>query len=115
VSLYISYSNPTSTSINPYGYFCLSLYETKGISLFLTRNTNTDLQAYFTPGKFCTLDNWEGPTVNDASLKVEIIYAGLKYPVTMAFLGDDTRHRMLGGTNKGLSHPVKINNRRSIE
>lgn len=42
-------------------------------TLFQTKNTNADLQGLARLGKICTLDNCEGPTVNDGSLKVEII------------------------------------------
>ena len=57
--------------------------------LFLTENNNDGYHAYSTLNKDCTVDICEEPTVDDANLKVEVISSGLKYPTTMAFLGND--------------------------
>jgi glucose/arabinose dehydrogenase len=55
----------------------------------MTENNNDGYHVYSTLNKDCTVDICEEPTVDDANLKVEVISAGLKYPTTMAFLGND--------------------------
>ena len=55
----------------------------------MTENNNDGYHVYSTLNKDCTVDICEEPTVDDANLKVEVISSGLKYPTTMAFLGND--------------------------
>ena len=57
--------------------------------LFLTHDSNIGFQAYSTFNKDCLPGGCKEPTVEDANLKVELISSGLKYPTSMAILGDD--------------------------
>ena len=57
--------------------------------LFLTHDSNIGFRAYSTFNKDCLPGGCKEPTVEDANLKVELISSGLKYPTSMAFLGDN--------------------------
>jgi aldose sugar dehydrogenase len=56
--------------------------------LFLAENNN-GYRVHATNSKDCTKDPCKQPIVNDDKLKVEAIAFGLKFPTTMAFLGDN--------------------------
>ena len=58
-------------------------------TLLLSENGNDGNHAYSTFSKDCAVEVCEEVTVDDDNLKVEIVSSGLKFPTTMAFLGDN--------------------------